>query len=300
MASAPEIGPRHRGRKRHRRRACWPSPPPRPARSSSSPRTSSARAAPCRAQGGIAAAIDGHDSVEAHLADTLAAGAGLCDVEAVAHICREGPAQVADAAGPRRALRPHATGRLRLAREGAHSAARVVHAGRRRHRRAHRRPRSPPRCAPTRAIELAEGERAREIIVRDGRVGGPAQRRRRRPRARSARRARWPSRRAAWASCTRTPPTRLGATADGPALAARAGRRPGRPGDHPVPPHRPGPRRRPAGPGERGGPRRGRRCCATPTARRFMPDEHPMAELGPRDVVARAIARRAAARSAPT
>ena len=29
--------------------------------------------------------------------------------------------------------------------------------------------------------------------------------------------------------------------------------------------------------------------------RRFMPDEHPMAELGPRDVVARAIARRAAA-----
>ena len=48
-----------------------------------------------RAQGGIAAALDGGDSVEAHLADTLRAGAGLCDVDAAAGICREGPAQIA-------------------------------------------------------------------------------------------------------------------------------------------------------------------------------------------------------------
>ena len=43
------------------------------------------------AQGGVAAALAEPDSVELHLADTLAAGAGLCDVEAVRVLVTEGP-----------------------------------------------------------------------------------------------------------------------------------------------------------------------------------------------------------------
>ncbi|MGY5765799.1 L-aspartate oxidase [Brachybacterium sp. DNPG3] len=43
------------------------------------------------AQGGIAGAIDPADSPAAHVADTLAAGAGLCDEEAVRVLCEEGP-----------------------------------------------------------------------------------------------------------------------------------------------------------------------------------------------------------------
>jgi aspartate oxidase len=81
-----------------------------------------------RAQGGIAAAIDPRDSVEDHVSDTLAAGAGLCDEDAVRVICREGPAQVM-ALLSRGVRFDRGEGRLRLAREGAHSAARVVHAG---------------------------------------------------------------------------------------------------------------------------------------------------------------------------
>jgi aspartate oxidase len=76
----------------------------------------------------MAAAIDGHDSVEARRTDTLAAGAGLCDPAAAARICRQGPAQVV-ALLRRGVAFDHHGGHLRLAREGAHSAARVVHAG---------------------------------------------------------------------------------------------------------------------------------------------------------------------------
>src|SRR5687768_3860987 len=46
------------------------------------------------AQGGIAAAVDPEDSPEAHLADTLAAGDGLCDVEAARVLTSDGPARV--------------------------------------------------------------------------------------------------------------------------------------------------------------------------------------------------------------
>ena len=46
------------------------------------------------AQGGIAAAIGAGDSPEAHWRDTLAAGAALCDADAVAVLVTEGPARV--------------------------------------------------------------------------------------------------------------------------------------------------------------------------------------------------------------
>ena len=46
------------------------------------------------AQGGIAAALDPEDSPEEHLADTLVAGVGLCDREAVEVLVTEGPDRV--------------------------------------------------------------------------------------------------------------------------------------------------------------------------------------------------------------
>ena len=46
------------------------------------------------AQGGIAAALDPDDSPAEHLADTLAAGGGLCDAEAVRVLVTEGPRRI--------------------------------------------------------------------------------------------------------------------------------------------------------------------------------------------------------------
>ena len=84
------------------------------------------------AQGGVAAALAAPDSTELHLADTLAAGAGLCDVDAVQVLVTEGPDRVRELAalGARFDTEAGPDGdRLQLAREGGHSLARVVHAG---------------------------------------------------------------------------------------------------------------------------------------------------------------------------
>ena len=84
------------------------------------------------AQGGVAAALAAPDSADLHLADTLTAGAGLCDVEAVRVLVTEGPDRVRDLAalGAHFDTEPGPEGdQLLLAREGGHSLARVVHAG---------------------------------------------------------------------------------------------------------------------------------------------------------------------------
>jgi L-aspartate oxidase len=83
------------------------------------------------AQGGVAAALEEPDSPDLHLADTLVAGAGLCDVEAVRVLVSEGPARVRELAalGAVFDTAESEDGRLLLAREGGHSLARVVHAG---------------------------------------------------------------------------------------------------------------------------------------------------------------------------
>jgi L-aspartate oxidase len=82
------------------------------------------------AQGGIAAAVGGdEDSADLHLADTLAAGAGLCDVDAVRVLVDEGPARVGELIALGADFDREATGDLALAREGGHSRARVLHAG---------------------------------------------------------------------------------------------------------------------------------------------------------------------------
>jgi L-aspartate oxidase len=82
------------------------------------------------AQGGVAAVLGGdEDSTDLHLADTLAAGAGLCDEEAVRILVDEGPGRVHELITLGVEFDREATGMLSLAREGGHSRPRVVHAG---------------------------------------------------------------------------------------------------------------------------------------------------------------------------
>ena len=79
------------------------------------------------AQGGIAAAIGEADSSDLHIADTLDAGAGLCEEVAVKILAEEGPGEI------QRLIEwgtefDRVGGRVALGREGAHSKARVLHA----------------------------------------------------------------------------------------------------------------------------------------------------------------------------
>ncbi len=69
------------------------------------------------------------DSTDLHLADTLAAGAGLCDVDAVRVLVDEGPRRVDELIALGAVFDREAGGDLALAREGGHSTARVLHAG---------------------------------------------------------------------------------------------------------------------------------------------------------------------------
>src|SRR5512141_2161473 len=80
------------------------------------------------AQGGIAAALGAGDSPELHRRDTLAAGAALCDARAVEVLVEEGPARVRElqTAGAKFDLEPG--GDFKLGREAAHSRRRIVHA----------------------------------------------------------------------------------------------------------------------------------------------------------------------------
>lgn len=82
------------------------------------------------AQGGIAVVLpDNDDSVDAHVADTLAAGAGLCDPDAVYSIVADGYRAVTDLVGAGARLDESVPGRWALTREGGHSRRRIVHAG---------------------------------------------------------------------------------------------------------------------------------------------------------------------------
>lgn len=79
------------------------------------------------AQGGIAGVMDPEDRLDNHIADTLAAGKGLCDPEIVDMVVREAPGRI-------RELIDWGThfdtvdGHFALGREGGHSHARIVHA----------------------------------------------------------------------------------------------------------------------------------------------------------------------------
>ena len=82
------------------------------------------------AQGGIAAVMDEDDSAEAHIQDTIIAGADLCDPEVVEFVVREGPDRVQELIdmGAEFTRLNGEGSRLHLGREGGHSADRIVHA----------------------------------------------------------------------------------------------------------------------------------------------------------------------------
>jgi L-aspartate oxidase len=82
------------------------------------------------AQGGVAAVLGGDDdSTDLHLADTLRAGAGLCDVDAVRILVDEGPTRVNELIALGAVFDVDHEGNLLKAREGGHSMPRIVHAG---------------------------------------------------------------------------------------------------------------------------------------------------------------------------
>jgi len=80
------------------------------------------------AQGGIAAAIGRNDSPELHFQDTIAAGSGLCNTEAVRILVNEAPNRIADLVNLGVPF-DTVNGEIALTKEAAHSASRILHAG---------------------------------------------------------------------------------------------------------------------------------------------------------------------------
>lgn len=82
------------------------------------------------AQGGVAAALEADiDSPALHLSDTISAGAGLCDVDAVHTLVTEGPDRVRELIGLGAEFDRGSDHDLAYTREGGHSVARILHAG---------------------------------------------------------------------------------------------------------------------------------------------------------------------------
>jgi L-aspartate oxidase len=248
------------------------------------------------ALGGIAAAVGIGDTPERHAADTVSAGAGLVDAAVALLLARQGAASVRDLAVSGVPFDRDGAGRFALGREAAHGQARIVHAG---------------GDATGRILVQALLEKARttpsitlvpscfvaDLMVQRGRVAGVIA---------SSEEHGWLQIHAnavvlasgglggLWRETTNPPE----ATGDGLALAARVG---AGLADlefmqfHPtalVPAKREANQSLPLltealrGAGA---------LLLDADGRRFMPDEHPLAELAPRDIVARALANHSAA-----
>ena len=84
------------------------------------------------AQGGVSAVLDKTDSIESHIKDTLDAGAGLCDYDAVKHAVSKGKESIdwlIDCGVPfTRNDNTHRNFDYHLTQEGGHSHRRVIHA----------------------------------------------------------------------------------------------------------------------------------------------------------------------------
>lgn len=254
-----------------------------------------AESATRQAQGGIAVALGDDDSLELHEQDTLAAGAGLSELAAVRILVGEGPAAVRELLAWGARFDAGAAG-LERTREAAHSRARILHAsgdstGREiaralfAHARTHTNIRLLPamhclrllvseagglrRCRGAEFLDLRRGQRqrwlARAVLIATGGLGQ------------------------LFAETTNP----ALATGDGPVLAGWAG---AELADlemvqfHPTALALPGAPRFLLTEALRGE----GALLRNPAGERFMPRYHPLAELAPRDVVARAVAAEAA------
>ena len=123
------------------------------------------------AQGGVAAAVGADDSPALHAADTMAAGAGLCDADAVARITDAGPDAIRWLAACGARFDRDAQGRLRLGLEAAHGRRRIAHAagdgtGREIMRALVARIRGTP------SVTVIARVAARRLLLADGRIAG--------------------------------------------------------------------------------------------------------------------------------
>ena len=123
------------------------------------------------AQGGLAAAMGDDDTPVLHLADTLAAGAGLCNEVVASRIVHDAPAAVEQLARLGVAFDRRENGSFRLGLEAAHGRNRIVHAtGDGTGREIMRALISAVRRCPS--ITLLEGVEARRLIVEDNAIKG--------------------------------------------------------------------------------------------------------------------------------
>lgn len=123
------------------------------------------------AQGGLAASVGEDDDPVLHLADTLAAGDGLCDPEIAKRITQAAPSAIDELARIGAQFDRRADGKLALGLEAAHSRHRIVHAagdgtGRELVRALVDLVRGTP------SIAVLEGVAARRLLVEDGAVVG--------------------------------------------------------------------------------------------------------------------------------
>lgn len=81
------------------------------------------------AQGGIAAVLTADDTYISHIEDTLKAGAGLCDPEAVKVLVEEGPENIKTLIEMKIPFDVNSEGDLHITREGGHRVRRIVHCG---------------------------------------------------------------------------------------------------------------------------------------------------------------------------
>jgi len=123
------------------------------------------------AQGGIAAAVAEGDSAEAHAADTIAAGAGLVDEKIALGIAREAGARIHDLLQYGVPFDRDLDGKLAVGREAAHSARRIVHV---RGDMAGKAIISALTQAvrATKSIRVIEGYAAEALLTEDGAVAG--------------------------------------------------------------------------------------------------------------------------------